>query len=442
MSEEQHYDVVVIGLGPAGLYFLHRMLQDSPSPCRILAVEQCRYVGGRTKMANICSNAFKVATGAGVVRLDKDVLLQKLLRDFQVPVTPFTGKVSPPNKKLIMHDLNILRRVYDRKKHGEMTFHQYFMLVLKDEARYSTFCKLNGLGDFALSDAGHALDHYGFEDNVSGQRFGKIDWDELWTRVWRSIRSRERIHVHFQTKVVRLTSSSNPRRRHHRLMLSHLSKGTTTMVRANTVVIATAKGGWSVNRSVSKTLGASIFSIPFLRVYCCVKKGINVATFLPSAPTTWYTGLPNQKVSPVHEPRAYQIAYCDSENAERIHGRPPSQEEWQAWTGDFDGWDFRTLRYFFHREGTHGFHPFGPHGDIAALQARLQHPLHNVWVIGEAVSTHNQGWTEGALESTEWLFTAQTRLMTEESRPSRGRLDRINHELDEILNDGFHDAKE
>ena len=75
-----HYDIIIVGAGLAGLYSAYNIKQMSPKT-KLLVLESNRrpYIGGR--IGNHMFYGESVVVGAGVGREDTDTLLIKLLKD-------------------------------------------------------------------------------------------------------------------------------------------------------------------------------------------------------------------------------------------------------------------------------------------------------------------------------------------------------------------------
>ena len=82
-----HVDVAIIGGGIAGCYAAYRIQQLYPDTS-VLLIEADQQLGGRAQTDMF--NGVAVPTGAGVGRLNNDVLLQLVMTELDFPIKPFT----------------------------------------------------------------------------------------------------------------------------------------------------------------------------------------------------------------------------------------------------------------------------------------------------------------------------------------------------------------
>ena len=183
-------EVVIIGGGIAGCYTAFRLRQTQPF-VRVLIIEACPNLGGRTQTDTF--SGASVVKGAGVGRLKKDRLLQTLLQTLKFPVRVFpAGHHLPgcePLPAFVQAHFLRLRLAFAEAQSGPdtwvpVTFKQFAKARMASRT-YKRFIATSGFSDYEQQDAADVFTLYGFEDNYrSWSAFG-VPWSQLITAMTR-----------------------------------------------------------------------------------------------------------------------------------------------------------------------------------------------------------------------------------------------------------------
>ena len=235
---------------------------------------------------------------------------------------------------------------------------------------------------------------YGFQDNITDWPAFSVPWAELLASLEAAVKQQRCVTTR---KCAAYQLTFDP------ATAQYMVATTKGVFRADAVVIAT-----DIHTVQLLLPGVPAYTHihgqPFLRIYATVGKHSKSSALLRDAVkgVTIVRG-PLQKVIAMSN-TVYMIAYSDNASAlylkdnalgskfvlarllEQALGLPPKSLT------------LRSVRAYFHEAGTH-FNDSGLH-EQGYSQARLQRPLPNVFVVGEAVSQH-QGWVEGVLESVD-----------------------------------------
>jgi monoamine oxidase len=84
--DKYYYDVIIIGSGMAGLYSAVKIKKMCPD-MSFLVIEKNSLYGGRSYDYKF--EGTDIVTGAGIGRKNKDKLLLKLMKDFNIPIHTF-----------------------------------------------------------------------------------------------------------------------------------------------------------------------------------------------------------------------------------------------------------------------------------------------------------------------------------------------------------------
>jgi hypothetical protein len=390
-------EVVIIGGGIAGCYTAFRLLQKQPD-LRVLIIEACNDMGGRTQ-----SDTFEgvaVVKGAGVGRLKKDKLLQKLMRSLSFPVRAFpTGHRlagCTPLPAFVQTEFLTLREGFQQTKPPfPMTFRDYATAHMSKRA-YRRFVNTSGFSDYENEDAADVFALYSFEDNFRPWSAFAIPWSEL-------------IHA-LATGVPCLT---NTRVTHVDITStgSVVTCDNRTVVHCKHVVFATNSTALQTLLPAYAHVYKHIHGNPFLLIYGAftASSARAMATAVCSQGCTVVPGSPLQKVIHMKD-NVYMIAYCDNANALALRAHSSDNADNRlmlcamlelAFGFNTGSLSLKAIKSYYWASGTHYCDPIHrPYKTRRQFLSQAQHPAPGVSVVGECVALH-QGWAEGALETVE-----------------------------------------
>lgn len=377
------YDYIIIGGGIAGLY---AALKLSPSVSVVLLEKQNHY-GGRA--FNEKFSGMDVPTGAGVGRFNKDKLLIKLMKSLGLPIQTFPVKHNYSNKAL-EHKLNIselfsvLKKEYYSQNQPQITFKQFFIKVFGKDV-FNDFKIYNGYTDMMNEDVYQTLYHYGIEDNYTRWTGFRVDWNELVGRIVKQIKTNRPNSLKKNQHISSIKQTT----------LGWKVMSNSTAYYSKNIIMATPID--VIERYFPFYRSFGIKGQPFLRSY--IQLDQSSANILKTY-ITGTTVVSNifQKIIPMNQEKGiYMIAYSDNQKA--IKGKSLTKSQiTKCIQKEFDiqqPLKIINLKHFFWKIGTH-YYRYKP-------GMNRQHPVDNLYIIGESVSL-NQGWVEGALESVEKLF--------------------------------------
>jgi len=356
------YDVIILGAGPSGLYLAQKLRQQFNHHLTILILEKNGYVGGRTRQIDFFGEL--INTGAGVGRVKKDhhlLSMQKRLdRDIHKwrSRIGYDGFLPVPMKRILRR----LQKMYRRDVHRSLTFQQFFLLYYSIE-EWKRFCWTNGYTDFVDADIEDTLFDYGFEDNLPGAEFFRVEWNKMMEKLAEGLD----IRFHHESRVFRY---------HNKCYTVETMNG--NRYRARVLVVA----GF-LHPSLPSFIHEQIRPQPFLRAYRHFKKAVQLHE------PVIHNRSESQKQIQVTD-HIIMTAYCDNDNARHYVKRHKNTDH----------------SVVFYREiGTHYYRPLS----VTMMMTRTefidkaQNPEPNLFVIGEMIS-QNQGWTEGAFDSVHRIY--------------------------------------
>jgi hypothetical protein len=380
--------------------------------------KQLRY-GGTRRKRHKGHGATRVPGGAGIGRCGTDVHLERLMGRMRVPVRPFPRKVLYFPRGSGAEEAQQLAGMLSKIRRGaartQETFAQHVRRRLGEQGARRFFA-LMGYGDDADADAAHTLRHYGFQDNYGFRKrnrgFG-VPWDLLVARIVRRLRSRG-VSVRTRCRVRAVVGVEGMASRSGRWKVVVAAGGRAP--RFDHVLLALpARPAERLLRGccpeAARMLHDGVRPQSFLYAYA--KPASKEAARFIEARVPAYTVLPEsplQKMIPMGN-GVYMIAYADNANARRLHGMGCGAimrlaERALRWEGP-GRMLVRCLKRSIH-EGTHFFTPRRSQAapGAAAFVRRLRAELpEGLWIAGELLSLHNQGWVEGALEDAAGQVT-------------------------------------
>ena len=151
--DARYFDVIIIGSGMAGLYSALKIKKMCPG-VSFIVIEKNNLYGGRSYDYDFENTS--VVTGAGIGRKNKDTLLLKLMKKFNIPIHTFeTGHIHSDTfhstcdvksvflqlkNKYINDNKNLDRNIH-------ITFKQYAKHILGEKA-YNNFIECSGYSDY------------------------------------------------------------------------------------------------------------------------------------------------------------------------------------------------------------------------------------------------------------------------------------------------------
>lgn len=399
------YDYIIIGGGISGLYLAYQVKKRYPNS-NLLILERNRngYLGGRT--GNETFEGTQVVTGAGIGRKNKDKLLIHLLRELGIKSNEFnTGAhysyILDPHCHIKTTFLE-LRKKYNPKTYGHMTFKQYAKTHLSKE-QYQYFLMCSGYTDYENQSAHDTLYNYGFEDNYSDWTGLSIPWSKLIESLAKHIGPE---NIKYSENVLKINKK--------KIGDGFLIETKTSQYESAKLIIATTV------EPLKKMLSGypiykQIHSQPFIRIYGKFSKSSISLMKTYVSQTTIVPG-PIHKIIPMNpEHGIYMIGYSDNEGATILNqytkNTKANREQLVRLVEASLGipkkmLELESIVEYFWKEGTHYYEPlkgdYAEHGRDVFIKV-AQHPEHNMWVVGEMVAKH-QGWVEGALESVHEII--------------------------------------
>lgn len=410
---KNHYDIVIVGSGMAGLYSAYQIKKYSPKTTfLILEKYKKQWVGGRVNNEDFYGT--QIVTGAGIGRGDTNPLLIQLLKDLRIPfqkdvsIMDFAQTIQEPING--MKVIQLLRKEY--KKHPEsrsLPFKQFAEPILGKDL-YHKFVVSAGYTDYEKADVYETLYNYGFDDNQGGWPILYIPWKKMVSALVEKVGAE---HIKFTQNVVEIKPPTKKES-----CLFEIITEKNAQYYAKKVIVATTI------TSIQKLVpGASLPGSPyqqihgqtFLRLYGKFDK--ESAEIMKKAVPN-YTIVPGvlQKIIPMNaEKGVYMISYNDNANAESLKPYLENTPENRAFfcrlieksLGLPSGSLYLiAIKDFYWPIGTHYYEPLKGFKTREEFVYYVQHPMKNMLVVGEVVSRY-QGWTEGALESVKAVVTKQ-----------------------------------
>jgi len=401
----KNYDIVIIGSGIAGLYAAYQIQKKSPNTSFVVLEKyKKQWIGGRT--SNDTFYGTQIVTGAGVGREDTNPLLIDLLKDLNIP---YEESLSVMNySKMIRSPVDVQKIIeYLRKKyikHPELrtlTFKEFAENILGVEL-YHKFIISAGYTDCENADIKETLYNYGMDDNKGGWTMLFIPWKKLVLKLWEVIGLK---NIRFSQNVDKIIKKG--------AFFDVLCENSSNIYHCKKVIIATTIS--SIQKLIKDPLSIykQIHGQPFLRLYGKFdKKSAEIMKmWVPN-----YTIVPGplQKIIPIDADKGvYMIAYSDNRNALFLKKYLSNTFENRKYLAKLiekslgipeNSLYLIAIKDFYWPIGTHYYGPLKGFRSREDFVYRVQHPMKNMLVVGEAVSRY-QGWVEGALESVETVLT-------------------------------------
>ena len=392
------YDIIIIGGGIAGLYCAYQVLKKN-SETKILILEAESQLGGRA--GSIPFHGVNILSGAGVGRKKKDKRLISLLRDLglsspEFPVKPNYSTTVHPISEL-KKDIMELRKKYNSKIHGSMTFKEFATSILGRE-EYSNFVICSGYSDYENEDAYGTLYHYGFEDNYAKWTAIGVSWTDLISKMSDKTGKKNILLSH---KVSKIENSCQVICENGKTFYSDIIILATTIDSVRQLL-----PGANSKQSIYQ----QIHGQSFLRIYGQFSKA-SIPIMKEVCPMTTVVPGPLHKIIPMNPDKGvYMIAYTDNKDSKILDKYSENTAKNRdilcrlmeiAFDLESGCLSLLDMKDFFWHIGTHYYAPLsGNDQDRIDFIKKAQRPMSRVFIVGEMISL-NQGWVEGALESVE-----------------------------------------
>lgn len=414
------YDVIIIGGGISGLYSFYKIKQlykgkdKNINKNKCLLLEESTRLGGRAGNYNF--HGSNIVIGAGILRKNKDKLLINLCKKLKVPLNEFTVSVNYDKIKNTIPIINIIKtlkklkssmKALSEKKKRTYTFKQYFISIFGKEY-YNNFKTTMGYTDYENEDLEEVINYYGMEDNISGWKGYGLSWNTLIEKLVQNIGKN---HIKMNTSVSKIMLgkdniykiiTNNPNNNEHNNEKTYYAKK---------VIIATPID--NTRKIIKNKLYNNIDGQPFLRMYGIFdKKCIPILKNAINGTTIVNSNL--YKIIPINPDKGiYMIAYTDNKGAlalkKYVNNTPYNRKYLSKMISKSLNitpiCKLKDIKSFYWNIGTHYYKPlknlnFKNRNEYIK---KAQNPQKNMYVVGEMIS-HNQGWTEGAIESFEKII--------------------------------------
>jgi hypothetical protein len=363
-------NIVIIGGGISSLYSAYLLKKNYPK-IKYTIIEKSDECGGRAKMSNL--GDVKLPTGAYFIRVNKDRILMKLLKDLDIKIYPYELDIDYSFKESDVDKLvNKLKKELSKYDRSKVKFKDFAKEVLGRE--YDNFINMMGYTDFENADINDTLFNYGLDDNIPGYKIANIDWSKVIDKLVSFIGSE---NIVFNTEVKSIKEKNDGFLINSKYKCDGVIIGVTINVLKNLL---------------DNKIYNQIESQNFIKVFAKSKDlDIDKYTVVDSE---------IRKVIPIKDD-VYTIAFSDNKDAVSIKSKNNNYFE-ELLSNHFNK-DIKVanLKKFFWEEGTHYYKPL-PTGYKSRKEfiKEAQHPKDNIWVVGEVVA-EKQGWVEGALSSVE-----------------------------------------
>jgi hypothetical protein len=393
------YDVIIIGSGMSGLYTALLLKKHNPDISLLILEKNSReHLGGRANTQHFYGT--RIVIGAGIGRLNKDKLLAKLLRHFDISIDTFdiNHKVIMSKYINVLKTMDVLKKNYkdeNMENKRPKTFSSFAKNSLGN-ATYDRFIHSAGYTDYIHEDAYETIFEYGIEDNLGGWKAFSVPWHELGQFMANSIGMK---HFLFNTEVASVSHSFD--------VVTVRTLNEKIFVGKKLVIASTID---TVRKLLPRSIYNDIEGQPFMRVYGKFDKASsNILSEL--IPIMTYVDFPIQKIIPMNaEKGVYMIVYNDNENALTLKSKTENTDETRNFYErllektlrlPINSLHLLGIRAFYWNIGTHYYKPLkSAYRNREEFIYKAQRPENNIFVVGELIS-RNQGWTEGALESVE-----------------------------------------
>ena len=432
-----HYDIIIIGGGIAGLYIADLLCHDN----KILLLEQNSKFGGRisTITQNINGKQFKYESGAGRIS-EKHTRLLDLIKKYRLK----SKLVKIPSNKLhllgpntytdLIQDKSANQNLYLIKSDEKLDINFLIEIVIKRSKKYKKYELVNmsfyNLIQLELSSDASAfiLDAFGYISELldmtafDGVRLFREDFkldNQFYVlsggleQLVNSIAKKLNNHPNVTLKTKHLVTNYIEKDNVFTVYSENLFKE--IHFTGDRLVLALPRNGLRSISGLHNTaqLMKNIYSVkphPLCRVYAVYPKNTNTGK-------VWFDGMPKittdndiQYIIPInYDSGLIMISYSDDVYADywknvtkKNRLKEKIQQNLARLFPDIDIPDPVYLRSHYWSEGCHFF---TPGNDSIKISKEMLKPIKNkeIYICGEAYSLH-QAWIEGSLQTADEVF--------------------------------------
>ena len=363
-------NIVLIGGGISSLYTAYLIKKKFPG-VKYTIIEKDSKCGGRINMSKI--DDVYIPTGAQFTRVDKDLILKKLLKDLNIKLDTYTLDMDYTFKK---HDIDEmikkLNRNINKFDRSKITFKQFASEVLNQD--YNRFIDMMGYSDFENADIEDTMYNYGLNDNTPGYKVANVPWNIVIERLIEEIGS---------DNIILNTEVNSIKKEDQSFLIN-------SKIKCDGIIIGVTIN--QLRKLLDNPIYKQIESQNFLKAFA-KSNDLNIDKYT-------IVDSPLRKIVPIKD-NIFTITFTDNKDARNLKDKNKDYFENILSKQFNEDIKLSSLKKFFWEEGTHYFKPL-----LSKWKSRsefindAQHPKDNIWVIGEVVA-EKQGWVEGALSSVE-----------------------------------------
>ena len=363
-------NIVLIGGGISSLYTAYLIKKKFPG-VKYTIIEKDSKCGGRVNMSKI--DDVYIPTGAQFTRVDKDLILKKLLKDLNIKLDTYTLDMDYTFKKNDIDEMiKKLNRNINKFDRSKITFKQFASEVLNQD--YNKFIDMMGYSDFENADIEDTMYNYGLNDNIPGYKVANVPWNIVIERLIEEIGS---------DNIILNTEVNSIKKEGQSFLIN-------SKIKCDGIIIGVTIN--QLRKLLDNPIYKQIESQNFLKTFA-KSNDLNIDKYT-------IVDSPLRKIIPIKD-NIFTITFADNKDARNLKDKDKDYFENILSKQFNEDIKLSSLKKFFWEEGTHYFKPL-----LSKWKSRsefindAQHPKDNIWVIGEVVA-EKQGWVEGALSSVE-----------------------------------------
>lgn len=407
------YDFIIVGSGIAGLYSAYKILQMIPdSSILILERNKRSWLGGRT--SNVDFYGASIATGAGVGRQKKDVLLMRLLDDLKLPHHEYSVQKKYASDVTVV-DVNktitYLKKIYSKNPgvYTGKTFRDFAINILGDTT-YNNFVTSTGYTDYENADIHDVLYYYGMDDNSNKLQTFSVPWKKMVDELI-DLLLEYNVDIKSSSNVVKINKLDDCKETCGFIVSCENGK----KYSCKKIVVATTIASIHKLFPIDKfPIYKQIHGQPFIRLYGKFS-GKSAMLMRNTVKSFTIVSGPLYKIIPIDVKKGvYMIVYNDNAGAVYLKNHLKNTTTNRSLFArllekslglQFDSLHIDSIIDFYWPIGTHYYEPLSSeYKNRVDFIEKAQHPINGIVVVGEVVAL-DQGWTEGALDSVELAVT-------------------------------------